>query len=89
MKSNNFFTDYKTCKFIVKTVKNTQETHFQKTIVPVSINTIKEKSKCAICLIERTFICEIEDKYNLKSKIKNYPKSFTDQCYKRKWRLIV
>ena len=24
------FTDYKTCKFIVKIVKNTQETHFQK-----------------------------------------------------------
>ena len=24
------FTDYKTCKFIAKTVKNAQETHFQK-----------------------------------------------------------
>ena len=24
------FTDYKTCKFVVKTVKNTQETYFRK-----------------------------------------------------------
>ena len=24
------FTDHKTCKFFVKTVKNTHETHFQK-----------------------------------------------------------
>ena len=55
--------DYKTCKFIVKSVKNTQETHFQKTTVPVSINIFKEKSKRAICLTERTFIREIEDKY--------------------------
>ena len=30
IKSNNFFTGYKTFKFIVKTVKNTQVTRFQK-----------------------------------------------------------
>ena len=37
-------TDYKTCKFIVKTVKNTQETHFQKKLVPISKKIMKEKS---------------------------------------------
>ena len=37
-------TDYTTCKFIVKTVKNTQETHFQKELAPISKNIMKEKS---------------------------------------------
>ena len=37
-------TDYKTCKFIVKTVKNTQETHFQKKLVSISKKIMKEKS---------------------------------------------
>ena len=50
---------------------------------------IKEKSKCAICLTKRTFIHEIEDKYDPESKIKVYPMFFTDQCYKRKWKLIA
>ena len=52
---------YENCK---KPTGNT----FQKTIVPISKNIIKEKSKCAICLTERTFIHENEDKYDLKSK---------------------
>ena len=83
------FTDCKTCKFIVKTVKNTQETHFQKKIVPISKNKTKGKRKCAICLTERTFIDEIEDKYDLESKLKVYFLFFTDRCYKRKRRLIA
>ena len=70
------FTSYKRCKFIVKSVKITQETHFKK-IVSISKNIIKEKS-CVICLTERTFIHEIEEKYALKSKLKVYPKFFTD-----------
>ena len=37
-------TDYKTCKFIVKSVKNTQKTHFQKKLVPISKKIMKEKS---------------------------------------------
>ena len=59
-----------------KICKNTQETHFKK-IVSISKNIIKEKS-CVICLTERTFIDEIEEKYALKSKLKVYPKFFTD-----------
>ena len=30
----------------------------------------KEKSKGALCLTERTFIHEIEDKYDIESKVK-------------------
>ena len=53
--------------------------HISKKISP----DFKEKSKCAICLTERTFTREIEDKYDLKSTVKVYPKFFTDWCYKR------
>ena len=73
------------CKNCKKHTGNT----FPKKIVPISKKIIKEKSKCAIRLTERTFIHEIEDKYHQKNEIKVYPKFFTDQCYKRKCRLIV
>ena len=49
---------------------------------------MKEKSKYAICLTERTFIHEIEDEYDPKSKIKVYPKFFTDRCYKESGDLL-
>ena len=49
------FTDYKVCKFIVKTVKNTNVTRFQKKLVRISKNITKENWKCAICLTERTY----------------------------------
>ena len=75
-------TDYKKCKFIVKTFIVTHRKHISKKVVPISKNIIKEKSKCAICLTERTFIHEIEDKYDLESKVKVYPKIFTVQCIK-------
>ena len=42
------FANYKTCKFIVKSVKSTQVTRFQKRLVPISKNIIKDKSKCPI-----------------------------------------
>ena len=71
-----------------KNCKNTQTTRFQKKISPYFKNLNKKKSKCAICLTERTFIHEIEDKNNLGSKVKVYPKSFADR-YKRRWRLIA
>ena len=48
-----------------------------KKLVLISKNKIKEKStKAAICLTE------IKNKYDLKSKVKVYPKFFTDVCYK-------
>ena len=60
----------------MKTVKNTQVTRFQKKLVLISKNKIKGKSKYTICLTD------IENKYDLKSKVKVYPKFFTDVCYK-------
>ena len=48
--------------------------HISKKISP----DFKEKSKCAICLTERTSTHEIEDKYDLKSNVKVYPKFFND-----------
>ena len=44
----------------------------------ISKNKIKGKSKCAICLTEKTFINKIEDKYYLESELKVYIRFFTD-----------
>ena len=50
---------------------------FPKTIL-ISKNKIKGKSKCVICLTERTFIDEIEGEYNLESELEIYLQFFTD-----------
>ena len=65
-----------TCIRIVKTVKNIQITRFQKKLI--SMNKIRDKSKCAICLTERTFIDEIQNKYGLESELEIYLQFFTD-----------
>ena len=62
------------CKNCKKHTGNT----FKKKIVLISKNKIKGKSKCAICLTERTFIHEIEDKCGLESKLEIYLHFFTD-----------
>ena len=46
--------------------KHTGNTFPKKSIL-ISKNKIKGKSKCAICLTERTFTDEIEGKYDLES----------------------
>ena len=51
---------------------------FPKKIILISKNKTKGKSKCAICLTERTFIHEIEDKYGLESELEIYFQFFTD-----------
>ena len=44
---------------------------FPKKLVLISKNKIKEKSKCAICLAEKSFIHEITgDEYGLKNELK-------------------
>ena len=53
---------FKNCK------KHTGNT-FPKKLVLISKNKIKGKSKCGICLTERTFIHGIEDKYRLESEL--------------------
>ena len=60
---------YKNCK---KYTGNT----FPKKLVLISKNKIKGKSKCAICLTERTFIDENEDEYDLESELEVYIQFF-------------
>ena len=60
------------CKKCKKHTSNT----CPKKLVLISKNKIKGKSKCAICLIERSFIHEIE--YDLESELEIYLQIFTD-----------
>ena len=62
------------CKNCKKHTGNT----FPRKLVLISKNEIKGKSKCAICLTERTFIDEIEDKYYLESESEVYAQFFID-----------
>ena len=60
------------CKKCNKHASNT----FPKKIILISKNKIKGKSKCVICLTERTFIDEIEG--DLESELEIYFQFFTD-----------
>ena len=62
------------CKNCKKHTGNT----FPKKLILISENKVKGKSKCAICLNERTFIHEIEDKYDLENELEIYFQFFTD-----------
>ena len=62
------------CKKCKKHTGNT----FPKKLILISKNKIKRKSKCAICLTERTFIDENEDEYDLESELEIYLQCFTD-----------
>ena len=60
------------CKKCNKHTANT----FPKKIILISKNKIKEKSKCAICLTERSFIVKTE--YDLESALEIYLQFFAD-----------
>ena len=60
------------CKKYKKHTGNT----FPKKLVLISKNKIKGKSKCAICLTERSFIDETE--YDLESGLEIYLQFFID-----------
>ena len=66
-----------------KNCKNYTGTTFPKKLVLISKNRIKGKSKCPICLTERTLIHQIKGKYDLESELEIYLQFFTDWCYKR------
>ena len=51
---------------------------FPKKLILISKNKIKGKSRCTICLTERTFIDEIEEEYDLESELEIYLQFFTD-----------
>ena len=62
------------CKKCNKHTGNT----FPKKLILISKNKIKGKSKCTIFLTEKTFIDEIEGKYDLESELEMYFQFFTD-----------
>ena len=62
------------CKNCKKHTDNT----FPKQLTLISKNKIKGKSKCVICLTKRTFIHEIESKYDIESELEIYLQFFTD-----------
>ena len=62
------------CKICKKHTGNT----FPKKLILISKNQIKGKSKCVICLNKRTFIHEIEDKYDIESELEICLQFFTD-----------
>ena len=66
------------CKKCKKHSSNT----FPKKLVLISKHKIKGKSKCAICLTERSFIDKI--KYDLENALEIYPQFFIDWCYQMK-----
>ena len=70
------------CKKCNKHTGNT----YPKKIILISKNKIKGKSKCAICLTERTFIDEIEG--DLEHELEIYLQFFTN-VIKETWRLIA
>ena len=63
---------YTYCKKCSKHTANT----FPKKSVLISKNKIKGKSRCTICLTERTFINEIQ--YDLENALEIYLQFFTD-----------
>ena len=60
------------CKKCKRHTSNT----FPKILVLISKNRIKGKSRCAICLTERSFIDEIQ--YDLENALEIYLQFFTD-----------
>ena len=60
------------CKKCNKHTANT----FPKKLILISKNKIKGKSRCAICLAERSFIDEIQ--YDLENALEIYLQFFTD-----------
>ena len=61
-----------------KKCKNHTGNTCPKKIILISKNKIKRKSKCVICLTERTFTHETDGKYDLESEWKIYLQFFTD-----------
>ena len=62
------------CKNCKKHTSNT----FPTKLFLISKSKIKGKSKCAICLTERTCIDERGDEYDLESELEVYLQFFTD-----------
>ena len=72
------FPNYKNMDIYCKKGKKHTGNTFPKKLILISKIKIKGKSKCAICLNERTFIDEIEGEYDLESELEIHLQFFTD-----------
>ena len=61
-----------------KNCKKHTGSRFQKQLILISKNKIKGKSKYAICLTERTFVHETEDKFGLENELEIDLQFFAD-----------
>ena len=77
---------YKNMHIYCKKWKKHAGNTYPKKIILISKNKIKGKSRCAICLTERSFIYEI--KYDLESELQIYLQFFTDWYYKNEGLLL-
>ena len=59
------FSNYKNMHIYCKKCKKHTGNTFPKKLILITKNKMKAKSKCVICLTERTFIGEIEGEYDL------------------------
>ena len=73
-------TNHEKCTFVAKSVKKHTSNTFPKKLVLISKNKIKGKSRCSICLTERSFIDETES--DLENALEIYLQFFTDWYYK-------
>ena len=69
---------YKNMHMYCKNCKKHTGNTFTKKLILISKSKIKGKSKCAICLTEKTFIHDIDGKYDLERELEIYLPFFTD-----------
>ena len=70
------FSSYKNMHIYCKKCKKHKGNTFPKKLILISKIKTKGKLKCAICLTERTFIDESEDKYDLETELEIYLQFF-------------
>ena len=83
------FLDYKNMHMCCKNCKKHTGNRFPEKFVLISKNKIKGKSKYVICLTKKTFIHEIEVKYDLESELEIIFSFFLTDVIKETWRLIA
>ena len=71
------FLNYKNIHVYCKNCKKHTGNTFPRKLILTFNNKIKGKSNCAICLTKRTFIYEIEGKYDVESELEIYLQFFT------------
>ena len=76
--TTNNFSNYKKMHIYCKNCKKYTGNAFPKKLVLISKNKIKGKSNSAICLTKKTFIHEIEGKYDLETELEIYLQFFND-----------